>query len=139
MQNFRNYYAILGVPKESTAEEIKKAYRKLARQFHPDLNPGDKVAEEKFKEVGEAYEVLSDTGKRAQYDQFSSFWKQSGFQGTTPRSKSWSGRNGRGDGDVDFSQYRDFNSFVDQLLNKQAASTARPEEVVSPPKPPKLR
>jgi curved DNA-binding protein len=130
MQNFRNYYAILGVPKESTAEEIKKAYRNLARQFHPDLNPGDKAAEEKFKDVGEAYEVLSDTGKRAQYDQFSSFWKQSGFQGAT--RKSWSGRGGRGDDDVDFSQYRDFNSFVDQLLNKRSPSPPPTEEVYRP-------
>ncbi|HEY9641719.1 MAG TPA: J domain-containing protein [Coleofasciculaceae cyanobacterium] len=133
MQNFRNYYAILGVPKESTAEEIKKAYRKLARQFHPDLNPGDKAAEEKFKDVGEAYEVLSDTGKRAQYDQFSSFWKQSGFQ-STARSKSWGGRNGRGDDDVDFSQYRDFNSFVDQLLNKRSPSPPPTAEEVYRPR-----
>ena len=79
MQNFRNYYAILGVPKEATIEEIKKAYRQLARQYHPDLNPGNKVAEEKFKDVGEAYEVLGDVGKRSQYDQFSQFWKQTGF------------------------------------------------------------
>jgi molecular chaperone DnaJ len=66
----RDYYEILGVAKSSSADEIKKAYRKVAMQFHPDRNPGDKEAEEKFKEAAEAYEVLSDQDKRAQYDRF---------------------------------------------------------------------
>jgi molecular chaperone DnaJ len=66
----RDYYEILGVTKTSSADEIKKAYRKVAMQFHPDRNPGDKAAEEKFKEAAEAYEVLSDSDKRAQYDRF---------------------------------------------------------------------
>ena len=66
----RDYYEILGVAKSSTADEIKKAYRKVAMQFHPDRNPGDKDAEEKFKEAAEAYEVLSDQDKRAQYDRY---------------------------------------------------------------------
>lgn len=66
----RDYYEILGVPKSATQEEIKKAYRKVAIQFHPDKNPGNKEAEEKFKEAAEAYEVLSDADKRAQYDRF---------------------------------------------------------------------
>ncbi len=66
----RDYYEILGVSKSSSADEIKKAYRKVAMQFHPDRNPGDKEAEEKFKEAAEAYEVLSDQDKRAQYDRF---------------------------------------------------------------------
>ena len=66
----RDYYEILGVSKSSTAEEIKKAYRKVAMQFHPDRNPGDDTAEEKFKEAAEAYEILSDSDKRAQYDRF---------------------------------------------------------------------
>ena len=66
----RDYYEILGVVKSSTADEIKKAYRKVAMQFHPDRNPGDKASEEKFKEAAEAYEVLSDQEKRAQYDRF---------------------------------------------------------------------
>ena len=60
----------MGVPKNATDDEIKKAYRKLAKKYHPDLNPNDKVAEGKFKEVNEAYEVLSDKEKRARYDQF---------------------------------------------------------------------
>jgi molecular chaperone DnaJ len=66
----RDYYEVLNVSRSATADEIKKAYRKVAMQYHPDRNPGDKAAEEKFKEAAEAYEVLSDTDKRAQYDRF---------------------------------------------------------------------
>ena len=70
MAEKRDYYEVLGLSKGCTEDEIKKAYRKLAKQYHPDLNPGDKEAEAKFKEVGEAYEVLSDSQKKARYDQF---------------------------------------------------------------------
>src|ERR1700743_3153851 len=66
----RDYYEVLGVSKGASADEIKKSYRKVAMQFHPDRNPGDKAAEEKFKEAAEAYEVLSDADKRAQYDRY---------------------------------------------------------------------
>ena len=66
----RDYYEVLGVSKSASADEIKKAYRKMAIKYHPDKNPGDKEAEEKFKEAAEAYEVLSDANKKARYDQY---------------------------------------------------------------------
>ena len=66
----KDYYRTLGVERKASAAEIKKAYRKLARKYHPDLNPGDKTAEARFKEIQEAYAVLSDPKKRSQYDQF---------------------------------------------------------------------
>lgn len=81
MADKRDYYEVLGVAREATAEEIKKAYRKLAMKWHPDRNPGDHTAEEKFKELGEAYEVLSDVDKRAAYDRFGHAAFQAGGSG----------------------------------------------------------
>ncbi|MCW9682714.1 J domain-containing protein, partial [Dolichospermum planctonicum UHCC 0167] len=119
LQNFRDYYEILGVSKDASSEEIKKVYRRLARQYHPDLNPGNKEAEEKFKTIGEAYEILSDSSRRSQYDQFSRYWQQNGFAGNkqTPKSKGWNNRtNDRSSQDVDPSQFSDFESFVNQVI-----------------------
>lgn len=95
--HYKDYYQILGVPKTADEKDIKAAYRKLARKYHPDVNPGDKSAEEKFKEISEAYEVLSDPHKRAQYDRFGEQWKQVSQGGGT-----WSGAGPFGAGGVEF-------------------------------------
>src|SRR3989338_11101001 len=83
MASKRDYYEILNVERTADADTIKKSYRKLAMQFHPDRNPGDKVAEDKFKEAAEAYEILSNSDKRAQYDRFGhqAFQGRGGFGG----------------------------------------------------------
>ncbi len=81
MENKRDYYEVLGVSKTATPEEIKKAYRKMAIKYHPDKNPGDKEAEEKFKEAAEAYDVLSNADKRQKYDQFGHSMGPQGFPG----------------------------------------------------------
>jgi len=87
--NYKDYYKILGVDKNASEKDIKTAYRKLARKYHPDVNPGDKSAEEKFKEVSEAYEVLSDKDKRARYDQFGQYWEQAGQGGPAGAGQPW--------------------------------------------------
>ena len=101
-ENKRDYYEVLGVQKSASADEIKKAYRKAAMKYHPDRNPGDKEAEAKFKEVGEAYEVLSDDSKRQRYDQF-------GFAGVDPSY----GGGGNGPYGAGFNGFGGFGDFGD--------------------------
>ncbi|MDO5401605.1 MAG: molecular chaperone DnaJ [Eubacteriales bacterium] len=101
-ENKRDYYEVLGVQKDASAEEIKKAYRKAAMKYHPDRNPGDAEAEAKFKEVGEAYEVLSDENKRSRYDQF-------GHAGVDPNFGAGAGGYGGGG----FGGFGDFGDFGD--------------------------
>ena len=85
---FKDYYEVLGVKRQATEDEIRQAFRKLARKYHPDMNPGDKTAEEKFKEINEANEVLSDAEKRKKYDQLGASWKD-GAEFTPP--PNWDG------------------------------------------------
>ena len=101
-ENKRDYYEVLGVSKDAGADEIKKAYRKSAMKYHPDRNPGDKEAEEKFKEIGEAYEVLSDADKKARYDQY-------GFAGVDPNFGAGAGGYGGGG----FGGFGDFSDLGD--------------------------
>lgn len=108
MQNFRDYYEILGTVESADASAIKQAYRRLARQFHPDLNPGDHDAEERFKVLNEAYEILSDATRKAHYDDYRRYWRQ---------QKS----------EADYQDLEDFDRFVDQLLNRQEIPKASPQ------------
>ena len=87
---YRDYYKILNVSKNASQDEIKKAYRKLAREYHPDVNPDDPNAEEKFKDINEAYQVLSDAEKRDKYDRFGSQWKQYQQTGGRAEDFDWS-------------------------------------------------
>ena len=97
---FKDYYSTLGVAKTATEKEIKQAYRKLARKHHPDVNPGDKAAEAKFKEINEAYEVLGDPAKRKKYDELGANWRMyeqaaaSGGAGGGPFGGQWNANAG---------------------------------------------
>jgi curved DNA-binding protein len=93
---YKDYYKTLGVPRGADEKEIKKAFRKLAQQYHPDKNPGDKTAEARFKDINEAYTVLSDPDKRAKYDKFGSQWEQYERSGGRPEDFNWGGAGGMG-------------------------------------------
>lgn len=119
-ENKRDYYEVLGVSKGASEEEIKKAYKKLARKYHPDMNPGDKEAEEKFKEINEANEVLSDPDKKARYDQF-------GFAGVDPNYGAGAGGGAYGAGGFDFGDLGDiFGSFFGGASAARARTPTRP-------------
>lgn len=97
---YKDYYRVLGVDRGADEKEIKRAYRRLARQHHPDVNPEDKQAEERFKEINEAYEVLGDSEKRAKYDQLGASWQQWQHMGRDPGQFDWSRWSAGGPGGV---------------------------------------
>ena len=102
---YRDYFKVLELDRGANADAIKRSFRKLARQYHPDVNPGDKDAETRFKEISEAYEVLSDPEKRRRYEQFGQYWNQMGG-------------GGGGGTDVDFGRYGNFDDFINDLLGR---------------------
>lgn len=119
-ENKRDYYQVLGVDRSASADDIKKAYRKLAMKYHPDRNPGDKSAEEKFKEVGEAYEVLSDADKRSRYDSY-------GFAGVDPNfNPNAGGGFGGGFGGAGFDFGDIFGDFFGGGASSRSASQNAP-------------
>ena len=131
--DYKDYYKALGVEKTVTPEQIKKAYRKLARQHHPDVNPNDQGAEQKFKEINEANEVLSDPEKRKKYDQFGADWQRyqqqpgggAGRGGQPGGGFDWSqytqGQGGGGDGSP-FGEGEDFSDFFGSLFGNMGGS-----------------
>jgi curved DNA-binding protein len=123
MQDIRNYYELLGVKRDASADEIKQAFRRLARKYHPDLNPGDKAAEDKFKDISEAYEVLSDRSKRSQYDKFTGFWRKNRTKApaTEPREPR-----DRSTEEEEFGD--DFNTFIDRLLGRKKEANNSPRD-----------
>ena len=121
---FRDYYEVLGVPRSASAEDIRKAYRKLARRYHPDVNRDDKSAEEQFKEINEAYQVLSDQEKRKKYDELGPNWK-AGSDFTPP--PGWDGGSRtefRDFGDI-FGGQSGFSDFFESLFGRGAAGQGR--------------
>ncbi len=130
--DYKDYYSILGVKKGADEKEIRAAYRKLARRYHPDVNPGDPTAEARFKEINEAYQVLSDSEKRAKYDRFGSDWER--FRETSssrhePDFARWyTGTSGSGGADFGDAEAGGFSDFFRTLFGaagtRRAASTS---------------
>lgn len=127
--DYKDYYKILGVSRTASADDIKKAFRKLARKYHPDVNPGDKKSEEKFKEINEAYEVLSDSDKRRKYDTLGPNWHEQfspNFSGAGRRSYGFSGRpSSSSSSTFDFDNAgggQSFSDFFEALFGRSGAA-----------------
>ena len=131
----RDYYEVLGVAKQASEDDIKKSYRKLARQYHPDRNPGDKQAEARFKEVQEAYDILSNKTKRAQYDRFGTAGPDGGWQGGPGARPFWS--TGQGGPEVDPSdilrQFFGGGEGFEEVLSRGGRSRGRSRRPEPPP------
>jgi len=132
--DYKDYYDILNVSRDASTEDIRKAYRKLARKYHPDVNPNNKEAEERFKEINEAHEVLTDPDKRRKYDQFGRSWQQYQQAGGDPRGFDWSqwtAQGAPGGGRGTYTEYVDLNdlfgegSFSDFFHNLFGGGAAR--------------
>jgi len=140
----RDYYEVLGVPRSASEKDLKSAYRKLARKHHPDVNPGDKQAESLFKEIGEAYAVLSDPDKRKKYDRWGHDWEKidqaqaaganvGGSRGPAGTTYTWSTSDGGAASGFDF-EGEDMGSLFEQLFGRSAAGTGRTRVRTSPRK-----
>jgi curved DNA-binding protein len=131
--DYKDYYKILGVERKASADDIRKAYRKLAMQHHPDKNPGDKKSEDKFKEINEAYQVLSDEKKRARYDQLGSAYSDFRTGGGRPGDFQWEdwfqqngGQRGYGNADESFGGAGGgFSDFFRTIFGEAVRSSAR--------------
>jgi molecular chaperone DnaJ/curved DNA-binding protein len=128
----RDYYTVLGVPRTASEKDIKTAYRKLARKHHPDVNPGDKKSESQFKEIGEAYSVLSDPDKRKKYDRWGHDWEKIGqaqaaganFRGRPAGRTAWSSAGNGAPGGATF-ESEDLGGLFDQLFGRAAGGRTR--------------
>lgn len=123
--DYKDYYKVLGVKRDADAEEIRKAFRKLARQYHPDANPDDKAAEARFKEISEAYEVLNDPEKRRKYDQLGADWAR--YQNTGGPSPNMGGFNYQGNLNDLFGS-GGFSDFFEQFFGRSTGNTAGPRK-----------
>jgi len=138
IMDYKDYYKILGVERKASADDIRSAYRKLAMQFHPDKNPGDKKAEDKFKEINEAYQVLSDDQKRARYDQLGSAYSNFRTSGGRPGDFQWDDwfqqqqggqQRGYGNADDPFGGGGGFSDFFRSIFGEAVRNSARSQSM----------
>src|SRR4030088_1109216 len=138
----RDYYTVLGVPRTATEKDIKTAYRKLARKHHPDVNPGDKKSENLFKEIGEAYSVLSDPEKRKKYDRWGHEWEKIeqaqaagvNYRGRPGSRYAWSSDGNGGPGAANSPDSEDLGGLFDQLFGRAAGGRTRVRTTTAAPR-----